>query len=272
MDLVTADGGVISNLPVKDLAKECDTLRAFATSSWGKFSTDKGGGDDDGDSVIRKMRFKLEEFPKCRVQEFVDVVLSKKEADMITSDSLVDCCQIAHYLMCPTVLAKIEQILMTSIDSANCLSLCQLADQLGLSALLELCLTHLMRTLDHLKDNDSEAWDALTPELRYKIISIKTAMESSLHSRSRLYFSSLDEYLAIFAERVQYYQERLANAKDDQQSSSNDEHGSTAWVYAQAKIAKQERRVRTLELALGEQRMMFSLRRVWYGTGTSILS
>jgi hypothetical protein len=94
----------------------------------------------------------------------------------------------------------------------------------------------------------------LTPELRDRIVAIKGAFETSINTQSRLFFSSLDEYIAIFAERVQYYKERLADAKEQQQRVLP---GTRMWLDVDCKIRKQEQRVRTLEIALSEQKKLF---------------
>jgi len=145
---------------------------------------------------------------------------------------------------------------VASINTSNCLSLCQLADQLSLPVLFERSLAHMMETIGDLER--AETWDDLTPELRDRIATIKTAIESSVNSQSRLYFGSLEEYIAIFAERVQYFKERLAEAKEQQEEATQ---GTPAWLDAQTKIERQEKRVRTLEIALREQKKLFTSKR-----------
>lgn len=243
MDLTTADRVVIRDISVRKLAQSCEMVVGLA-SSWSQFSSDE------------KMRISLDEFPSSSVQEFLDVVLESKDLETVSCDAIVDCCRIAHYLLCEDVLQKTTGILMASIDTANCLSICQLADELNLPVLFERSLSHMMQTVGDLEDNDA-VMDHLTPELRDRIAAIKAAIESSVHntSGSRLYFSSLHEYIAIFAERVQYYRERLAEAREQQLHT---QHGTPGWIDAQSKIDKQERRVRTLEIALAEQKKLFN--------------
>lgn len=239
VDLRTADG-VIPGLPLDRLAEACDTILAMA-SLWHRFPSEE------------TMHFSLERFPKASVQEFVGVLLDdSKTVENISSGAIVDCCLIARYVCAEELLEDITEILIASIDTANCLSLCQLADELNLPVLFERSLAKMMDSMGELQNN--EAWDYLTPELRERITAIKAAIESSIHSSSRLYFASLDEYISIFAERVQYYKERLSEAKEQQAQSR---HGTPAWIDAQAKIDRQETRVRTLEIALAEQKMLF---------------
>jgi hypothetical protein len=238
MNFRAADG-VIENVPMEHLLS-CDTIMA-KLNSWSAFSA----------SEI--MEFSLENYPKSSIQEFIRILTDdSRTASSISSDALVDCCLIAHYLCSDKILGEITEILIASIDTSNCFSLCQLGDELNLPTLFERSLAHMMDTIGDLESN--EAYEDLTPELQNRIASIKTAIESSINSGSRLYFASLEEYISIFAERVQYYQERLIQAKEQQQLIRDK---TSAWYDTQIKIERQERRVRTLESALAEQKKLF---------------
>lgn len=98
------------------------------------------------------------------------------------------------------VVDQIETILAYSIDTDNCMALVQLADQLNLNTLLERSLSHMMQSMQSIEDMDKES-HLLTPELAQRIQLMKAALESSIHNNtnSRLYFSSLDEYISLFA-------------------------------------------------------------------------
>jgi hypothetical protein len=203
-------------------------------------------------------------------------------------DLVVDCCQIAHYLQCVKIVDVTTDILTEAVDSVNCLALCQLADQLNLSKLFERSLSHMTRTLGTIQD-DPDLWEGITPELRERIATILKAIQSSVHSsygtRCNLALTSLDEYLAIFAEQVQYYRERLAEAQEQhlareleirQQIATkqarkirclppNDwemyvtyavqnDHG---WKDTKQKIDRQEKRLQTLDSVLQEQIRVF---------------
>jgi hypothetical protein len=160
--------------------------------------------------------------------------------------------------------------------------------------------------------------DHFAPELRSRVEAIQAAIRSSIHgsvgpapspsrarplgsaasaaaattpsapTASRLFFSSVEEYIAIFAERVQYYRERLAAAKEQQcelleerwrrggggslggareaagRYASTPAHrlggrGGASDPYLEdlgAKIRRQEARVRTLEIALREHKKL----------------
>jgi hypothetical protein len=250
MDILTSDG-VVENVSLRKLAERCEAILAFA-SSYDKFQKQP-----------ERVQFDLKHFPKQAVQEFVDVAISKKEAREIGTESIIHCCQLAHYLLALEVLQEITDILIKSIDTNNCLSICHLADELHLDELFERSLGHMMDTMGNIQE-DEQTWDELTPELRDRIAAIKMAIESSINSSSRaarnssrrLYFASLDEYLSIFAERVQYFKERLVEAKEQQNHVIKNTKG---WIDAQKKIEKQEVRVRTLEIALAEQKKLFGL-------------
>ena len=251
IDLRMAGGEVREGLPLRRLAEQCEYIYTLA-DAWDNFATEDNK---------RKMSFSLDAYPRDSVQELVSVLLDDgKTARDISSAALVDCCEMAHFLCADHLLKEITEILVASVDTSNCLSFCQLADKLSLTALFERSLAHMMETIGELESSE-EVWDDLTPELHERIAAIKTAIESSVNdsSQSRVYFASLDEYLAIFAERVQYFRERLAEAKEQQEQST---HGTPAWYDAQKKIERQEQRVRTLEIALREQKKLFTSKRL----------
>ena len=128
----------------------------------------------------------------------------------------------------------------------------QLADQLQLPQLFEAALKHMMQSVHNLEEG--ECWDHLTPELRERIGAIQSAIKSSIHDqRSALYFGSLQEYLAIFAERVHYYKERLAEAMEQQAEKEQ----SPSWYDTQQKIERQRTRLHTLQVAFKEQKKLF---------------
>jgi len=269
IDLHTADDGIVAGLPLRRLAEHCDTLYTLA-ETWENFSHQENNPQQQRQ---QRMSFSLDIYPRASVCEFVSALLvedGEEEAKTntrsaavqdISPSALVDCCLMAHYLCADRMLKDITDVLVQSIDTSNCLSLCRLADQLNLPVLFERSLAHMMQTIGDLESTDT--WEDLTPELRDRIAAIKSAIESSVNdSQSRVYFSSLDEYLAIFAERVQYFRERLAEAKEQQQQHQSGTHGTRAWLDAQTKIERQEERVRTLEIAFREHKQMFTSKRL----------
>ena len=214
----------------------------------------------------------------------------------IPDDAIVlDCCRIGHYLMAQHIVDTIiHDVLIPSIDTNNCFTLYTLADELNLtsSTLLQRTLSHMIQTIgeytsateedadtaeDHHHPCDEWDHDVYRQELNERLRTMKRALESSVHGHSggngsgrpHLYFSSMNEYLSIFAERVQYYRERLYEAKECQRqqqeqhlssSSSFMIRGrviSSSYMDAEKKIQKQEQRVRTLEIAYAEQKALF---------------
>lgn len=235
---------IIPEIPLKPLAESCDTVFALG-SSWNHFASSNDN-----------RQLSLEHFDSQSVREFLGLVMGNKRMEEIPADAVVDCCQIAHYLQNSTILEETVEILTHSIDTDNCMPICQLADNLNLPNLFETSLSYMMKSLGDMENND--AWEDLSGELKEQIGFIQKAIQSSIHSqRSRLYFSSLDEYLAIFAETVQYNQERLAEAKE---SHSQTTSRGNAWTDTQTKIERQERRVRTIEAVMKEQKKLFSKR------------
>lgn len=243
IEVLTSDGVLPQQVPLKPLAESCDFVFAMASSR------------DQFSSQDQKLQVSLDRFSSESVGEFLSVVNGDKT--LPSDNAVVDCCQIAHYLQNTVILQATVDILIQSIDSANCMSLCQLADQLNLPTLFERSLSYMMQSLGDLETTG--AWEDLPDELKETIGSIQTAIQSSIHSqRSRLYFSSLREYLSIFAETVQYNRERLAEAKEQHGQTT---HRGGAWQDTQNKIERQERRVRTLEAVMKEQKKLFSLRK-----------
>ena len=74
------------------------------------------------------------------------------------------------------------------------------------------------------------------------------------NSGTKLYFSDISEYLAIFAEVVQYNRERLDEAKLQQGQNRSDR----GWRYTQRFIEKQERKVERLEAVMAEQKKLLA--------------
>ena len=264
LTIICANHVSLEKLDLVPLAAACDFVFALA-SSWRQFNpeeeedvdddTDKQMNNDDNsistnDNVVE---LNLPDFSCENVQIFVDIVNQKQSLQDITSGSdIVEVCRLAHFLQNTDLLQETVQILLQSIDSANCLAMTQLADQLHLPRLFEASLKHMMQSVHNLEEG--ECWDSLTPELKERIGAIQSAIHSSIHDqRSALYFGSLQEYLAIFAERVHYYKERLAEAVEQQQ----DREQSPAWFDTQRKIERQRARLHTLQVAFQEQKKLF---------------
>lgn len=252
VDLISADG-VVHDVPLLPLAESCDTIYTVA-SNWELFR-------DTAQGTSNNPTISLTDYHMASIRDFLRLINGTRTAESMPGQSVVECCQMAHYLQNEPALEATAKVLVQSVDTANCLCLSQLADQLGLHQLFERSLSHMMDSLDDLQDN--ELWDDLSPELRDRIAAIQAAISTSLHSsekkQPKLYFCSLEEYIAIFAERVQYYRERLAEAKEQQQALEEERHVQTeAWRDAQEKIDRQEQRVRTLETALAEQKKLFA--------------
>lgn len=244
--LQAAEGKEIS-VPLRRMAAKCETILTMFSSF----------GFDNTTERCHLVEYQLE-----AVQEFASIVLEEKEIHDIREDYLVHALEIAHYLQYPSMVDQLSDIMIHSIDTHNCLSICQLADRLNLPKLFERSLGHMMDTMGDVElsllrdsENDTSQDSFLTNELRERILKIKAAIQTSIHSRSRLYFSSLDEYIAIFSERLQYFRERLSEAKDE--LAHYYEPGTHAWYDVKAKIRKQEQRVRTLEHAYKQQKKMF---------------
>lgn len=240
--IVTATGPAIE-CNLKYLAASSDTVFTMAETR-PHFETDE----------TKPLLLSLSEYSHEGVWHFLNLLNQHAKSDVSFQPKehlIVECCQIACYLQCNALLDDVlVPLLVQSVDSANCLSLCQLADQLNLPALLEASVNHMIQRLGSVEDD--EIWADLTPELQDRIHDIQHILQST--NRRQLFFSSFDEYLALFAEQVDYYKERLDDAIHQQ---SQHPEQSPSWLYAQSKIDQQRERVRILNLVLQEHKRLF---------------
>jgi hypothetical protein len=214
------------------------------------------------------------------IEQIRNLLLSQEDGRRVT-----DCCEIASFLQCQPLLDVTEEVLCDAADVLNCYALCQLADQLHLTRLFEKALLCMTRSLSTMQ-NDEEFWENILPgELRGRIVAIQEAIQSSVHSHygsrcRRIAFSSMEEYLAVFAEQVQYYRERLADAEQQQvqleseivldslrrrpwlflgpSRPAHDQYrADPLWIDTQQKINRQKQRLKTLEAVLREHKSIF---------------
>ena len=225
----------------------------------------------------------------------------------ISEQHIVECTKLAHYLQCSVVLDALTSILINAIDSKNCMALCSLSDQLDLKALFEASVNHVIERLDVFTpttiaegsdtsagggsgDDDKkkdEMWSSLSNELRSRVLTMRNVMRSSVIGRgskvSGLFFSSGDEFLAIFRETIRDKSERLKDAqqrheevireREEEWNIRSERRG--AWFdrsaaakksfiwgpdvkYALVKIEDQTKRLQTLESFYEEQKMIFN--------------
>lgn len=195
----------------------------------------------------------LPDFSSSAVQVFLDMLPETQlplEDSTIRYDHIIDACRLAHYLQCIELLEKIVRILIDEVDAANCLSLCHLSDQLSLPRLMEASLGFIVKSLTSVETH--EVWSELGLELQSQIRAVQSILKSN--NRRDLFFSSFSEYIAVFAEKVQYYKERLVEASIQQEQH---DQSSPGWAYAQEKIDRQAERVETLKMMLAEQKRIF---------------
>lgn len=278
-------------VPLVPLAMSCDTVFALV-SSWNLYNQRHQVDDNDETSCqgsssrhpASTISLSLP-FGAGAVRQFVGLVLGTIQLSDVVSGhhrsddpigskdggaehksddgggehAIIDCVRIAHYLQNTTLLEACVEVLLEAVDTDNCLALSQLADQLHLPRLFERAVAHMMDSIGNVSEllEQGQEEDVVTRELRDRIEAIQAAVRTSLHpaGRGRLYFSSLEEYIAIFAERVQYYRERLAEAQEQQAQRPRNSPG---WRDAEVKIQRQQVRVQTLGAALQEQKRLFA--------------
>jgi hypothetical protein len=191
------------------------------------------------------------------VQLLLDLVFQEsttKVAD-IPHDHWVPLCRVAHFLQCRDLVDECEALFVEAVDAHNCLSLCQLAEDLQLLRLFEVSLNFMMRSLGSVQENN-DIYTELSPELRERIETIQRILESR-HVK-KVFFVNFNEYLSILAEQCEYYRERLMDAERSQELQlSRIRPTSHGYHYAQEKIEQQRVRVQTLESILQQHKQMF---------------
>jgi len=291
------------------LTESCVFVRSMArfvsSSSSQAYAGDGGDAIEDCDGnpsespTKKRLRtplvLSLEEFEASAAKDFLSIVLKDMKVGDIAAESVVECYRIAHYLQCPAVMAGIVPVLTDSVDSQNCMSMCQLADSLGIPALYESAVNQMITSLEDIENH--ELWEDMPKTLQVRVITMQNAVRSSLLSRGTktgVFFSCGEEFLAILSDNIREQRERLAEAKRRQlevvkerakrerirqlgifgrrlhgddvdfSSVSSDEDlliaGSRMWRSvkdAQEKIDRQEQRIETLDSFYREQKVIF---------------
>jgi hypothetical protein len=165
-----------------------------------------------------------------------------------------------------TLVEEIADVCLNpSVDSSNCMSLCQLAEQFELETLREISLNHIVTSLSSLEGH--EFWEELPLTMRTEIEKMRTIMVTQQHlhggtlAKKKLFFNSCREYIALLEEQYDYHVERLQDANVEQQQKAL-EIGTcyrthSSWLYAQCKIERHASKVRVLKHFLDEQRRIF---------------
>lgn len=241
---------------LRRMASVCDTIYTQASSRPHFNNNNDNNGASDG-----PLELSLEQYNKQSVVEFIEMVLEKRDPDQVSSDCVVECCMISNYLQCESVLRPMAKILLDSIDSDNCMSLLSLADRLDLRDLFQGCINYMLNSLVTVSDQDD-----LTPELRQRIATMQEALlrlkksNTMISDGTQLFFTSMDEYFAMFAETIRYYRERLEDAQQRQEENHRD-YGSYNYCFAQTRIDQQAAKVRALGSMMAEQKLLFSWRK-----------
>ena len=275
-----------TSVPLHILASLCDTVYTMVRSDrmlWSRQNSDMEDGNiaeknDEAESNNNwhQSTLDLTNFRSGPVRSFLSVITdaSKSENDDISlanvpPEHIVDVCLISHYLQCISVMETSIDVLKESVDSDNCLSICQLADQLGSPSLFEAAVTHLIEKLDDMQTHDE--WEEFDVTLRNRVVTMRNAVHSSIIGRGQktaVFFSSSDEFLAIFSDNIREQRERLAEAKRRQEDiisertlnprgRHRDPYGGSV-KDAEIKIERQERRLKTLETFYQQQKLIFS--------------
>lgn len=271
MIIVTDEERIVVSL--SHFVDQCDTIYALVKSDhWSELQKENNG---HGHGTIS---FDLSQFDHSSVLEFISLVQKTKTVENISPDSIIECCKIAHFLQSTSLLEEIVDIIQESVDADNCASICILADQLEIPALLQSSMVYVMDKLDNIKSHD--IWNDFPLSLKHHVETLRNAARSSIigsigrgGQRSKVLFTSSNEFLGIFYDTLRDHKDRLKEAKMRQEEiiqeriNENLARGRNAReinVYSGAvmdaaiKIEKQERRVQTLETFYWEQMLIFS--------------
>ena len=251
VSLKAADG-LITDIPLYPLARSCETVLVFVSSeSW--FS-------NVGTNC--ELSF-LEEFKCSTIRQFLSVITTRCTVEEILEDQIISCCRLAHFLQCSVILDKIVEIIRNSIDSKNCTMICHFASHLQIPSLLESSISHMTNALDDIKNNDE--WDYLPSSLQSQIITMRNVAHSSIIGRGirgKIFFSSAEEFLAIFFDSIRDQKERLDEGRLRLQEVKQERimggHLMTGEIQDnEIKLLSQEKRIRTLEVFYKEQKEIF---------------
>lgn len=250
-------------MPLLKMVDQCDVIYSFVHS----YHLLRNGKESE-------LEFCLEQFCPNSVYSFLrllglDGVIMKVQD--IPSGEIIECCRIAHFLQCRNLLDPIVDLIKENVDAENCVSICLLADQLQIPALMNESMSLILDRLDMIQKND--LWNDFPLALKNHVITLRNAASSSIvggGKQGRVLFTSGKEFLAIFSDIIREHRERLIEAKRRQQEIIDertdrnkgfvmpcDVHGGDV-KDAAIKIAKQEARIRTLEAFYNEQKIIFS--------------
>jgi hypothetical protein len=271
--LAGSSGREIPGVPARPLVAWCDTV--YAMVRWRVAAEESGGG-----APFRRV-LDLHQFAAGAVGTMVLVLVPALEAaggadlanllpPLLPEHQVVDLCRLAHYLQCSPILDATVAVLAGAVDLDNCLSLCQMADQLSLPVLFEAAVSRAIGSLDEIEG--SEVWEEDLPTpLKHLILTLRNAAHSSIVGRGRqlteAFFSSREEFMAIFSDSIREKKERLAEARRRQDEvvrerlgrggRHRDPYGGSVGDAA-AKIERQARRIETLEGFYRDQKKIFS--------------
>ncbi len=208
--LRTAKGDVIEDLPFIVMASKCDTIYSIASS---RFTCDPS---------LKDLCFDLQHFEHELVGIFINVLFRKIRVEEIPDDSVIDCLKLSHYLQCSEIFQPIIQIIETSIDAKNCISICQLADQLQIPSLFETSLSFMVGTFNKIQNH--ELWEELPTVLQNRLLTLRSAVQSSILCRghkSKVFFHSSQEFLAIFSDNIREVSTSTVQCQTNQKFQKN---------------------------------------------------
>jgi len=262
LNLSIKTAGGIVEASMYGLSKNCEVIYTLASSGHWCSLLSKA-----------KLEFSLEDFSISAVRDFVCLVEDHQGLEDLSSNNVIECCRIAHFLQSAILFNDIVEIIRSSIDTDNCAAICNLADQLNEPSLFISSIPLVTKRLEEIQKDD--AWNDFSPSLKNHVITLRNAFESRIAAKgkkSKALYTSSNEFLALLSDHLFEQRERLSDAVNRQNEviAERKQRNSTQPLIrhedvmggsvsdAAIKIEKQEIRIQTLEAFFREQKAIFA--------------
>jgi len=187
-------------------------------------------------------------------------------------DAIIGVLELARFLQCENVTNVLGDIVASSIDENNVLTIVQMAWRLELHELYKQSVAFTNKKYDDVKTHPF--YGSMPSTLKQQICAMQALVRSSVIGRGQqndLVFSSSNEFIAIFSDSIREQKERVTEARrrNEEVNAENAENflrrvrrrftgtEHNAYTYNQELIEKQEERIKTLETFLAEQKTIF---------------
>ncbi|GMH67243.1 hypothetical protein TrST_g7383 [Triparma strigata] len=245
-------------------ATNCDLCYNAATSKIGTAQTHTLSLHQFSSSSIESFCNILASYDSLLTQESplpktCDCAAKEATEPNVDPENVLETLEVMHYLQSTVLLHSLSKFVEDKVDSSNAGSILMLSDRLQLPNLFEASVSHMTSSLDDIKKD--ECWDDFPTHLQNRLLTLRAAVSSSILGRgtkSKVFFSSAEEFLAIFSDNLRDQRERLREAKQRQAEVLVESRGKSASASDAAnKIERQVSRIAVLQTFYTEQVQMF---------------